>query len=52
MYKIYQKSVLGVSVFFFMSVFSQEKQDANNRLIEDQKNFQLQIINSLSLNHL
>jgi serine protease AprX len=45
MYKIYQKSVLGISVFFFMSVFSQEKQDANNRLIEDQKNFQLQIIN-------
>lgn len=43
MHKIYQKSVFGVSVLFFVSVFSQDNNDINNRLIEDQKKFQSEI---------
>lgn len=43
MHRIYQKSVFGVSVLFFISVFSQDNNDINNRLIEDQKKFQSEI---------
>lgn len=43
MYKIYQKSVFGVSVLFFISVFSQDNNDIGRKLLEDQKKFQTEI---------
>jgi hypothetical protein len=48
MYKIYQKSVFGVSVLFFISVFSQDNNDIGRNYWKIRKNFNQKLLKKKS----